>query len=834
MFHARPARKVRACRPRLEVLEDRTLPSTFLVDHLADDAVGSGLSGSLRYTMTNAADDDHITFGVTGTINLTGALPTLAHSISIEGPGPDQLTVRRDSGGDYRIFTVAADTTVSIIGLTVANGHVVSDDGGGIYNAGTLTISNCTISGNTAVIPDFISGGDGGGIYNGGTLTVSNSTLRGNSSQTTTDFTSTPAGGGAIYSTGTLTVTSSVLSGNTTMRPGRGGAIYNTSGTVTLAGTTLSGNAAGVGGGIANTPGGTVTITDCALSDNGAIDVGGGIYNFVAGTLTVTNSSLSGNSGDGGGIYNNGTVTITDSTLSGNAAPGGRTGGGIYNANPGTVTVTDSTLSDNTAFSGAGIGNNAGGTVTITGSTLSGNSAIGANAIAEGGGGAIGNGGTLTVTNSTFSGNSSGGLGGGGIYNNGTLTVTNSTFTGNSAFGGGFVGGAAGGGIRSGRSVFRNTIIAGNTAPAGPDFSGNLGSQGHNLIGDGAGGSGFDPTDLVGTSANPIDPMLGPLQNNGGPTQTMAPLLGSPAIAAGDPTGATDFDQRGAPRVVNGTIDIGAYEVQPAPVPRCSVAEPLLWPPNQQLINVGFMYQLNDDADPSTTVRVQVFANDQAVPADAADIGFGTLRLRAERQGGGQGRVYLIVVLATDASGQTGLDVCTVVVPHDPSARSVAAVQAAAADAEEFFRDVQTAPDGYALLGEGPAAQGAATAPSRAVRAGAGQQLGSLPQGDHPLMVGANQVDTPAGQTITPAVLVAVVNAFGNVETSDNSDTITLSIGANPGGGTLSGTLTVTVVNGVATFNDLSIDLAGAGYTLHATIGGGVPDLDSNPFNITT
>jgi hypothetical protein len=93
--------------------------------------------------------------------------------------------------------------------------------------------------------------------------------------------------------------------------------------------------------------------------------------------------------------------------------------------------------------------------------------------------------------------------------------------------------------------------------------------------------------------------------------------------------------------------------------------------------------------------------------------------------------------------------------------------------------------------------------------------------------------NTAARQTIAPAVKVAVVDQFGNVVTSDNSDTVTLSIGTNPSGGTLSGTLTVTVVNGVATFSDLSIDLAGDGYTLHATVGGALPDIDSDPFTIT-
>jgi autotransporter-associated beta strand protein len=92
--------------------------------------------------------------------------------------------------------------------------------------------------------------------------------------------------------------------------------------------------------------------------------------------------------------------------------------------------------------------------------------------------------------------------------------------------------------------------------------------------------------------------------------------------------------------------------------------------------------------------------------------------------------------------------------------------------------------------------------------------------------------DTAAGQTITPAVMVAVVDQFGNVVTGDNSDTVTLTIGNNPSGGTLSGTLTVAVVNGIAAFSDLSIDQAGDGYTLHATVGGSLPDLDSGPFSI--
>src|SRR5262245_63393503 len=91
----RPARQRPRARLAVEVLEDRTLPSTFVVDRLTDTGAGSGLTGDLRYCITNAVDNDKISFddGVTGTINLTGALPALSHSIDIEGPGAASLTV---------------------------------------------------------------------------------------------------------------------------------------------------------------------------------------------------------------------------------------------------------------------------------------------------------------------------------------------------------------------------------------------------------------------------------------------------------------------------------------------------------------------------------------------------------------------------------------------------------------------------------------------------------------------------------------------------------------------------------------------------------------------
>jgi murein DD-endopeptidase MepM/ murein hydrolase activator NlpD len=128
---------------------------------------------------------------------------------------------------------------------------------------------------------------------------------------------------------------------------------------------------------------------------------------------------------------------------------------------------------------------------------------------------------------------------------------------------------------------------------------------------------------------------------------------------------------------------------------------------------------------------------------------------------------------------------------------------------------------GYTLLANG-ASLTAATSNGFAINPAAADHLIFLQQ----------PTGTAGGQMITPAVMVEVVDQFGNVLINDNTDTVTLTIGNNPSGGTLTGTLTMTVTNGIATFSDLSIDVAGSGYTLHATIGGSLPDIDSDPFNI--
>ncbi|HYX27946.1 MAG TPA: choice-of-anchor Q domain-containing protein, partial [Pyrinomonadaceae bacterium] len=351
-----------------------------------------------------------------------------------------------------------------------------------------------------------------------------------------------------------------------------------TNGTVTISGVTVSNGLAnplvGGGGGVRNS-GVLLTLLNVNVTGNQTMNglPGGGIFNS-SGILTVQNSTINNNvttstgGGDGGGIYNSGgTVNLINSTISGN-----RTGNGV-STNPG--------------GNGGGIWNI--GTLTISNSTISGNQTGDGGPSSNGGGGAgIFSLSTTNISNSTISANRTGGPnnapgGGAGIVTSAapsiTFTLTNVTITGNQTGDGtnGFGGGIQQGG---GTTSLRNTIVANNLAGTGADLFGSFTSQDFNLIRNTAGGtiSGTTTHNIIG-----MDPLLGPLANNGGPTLTHALLPNSPALDAGDNCvtqavhcgdaniSQLTSDQRGTPfnRLVDGpdadttaTIDIGAYETQ--------------------------------------------------------------------------------------------------------------------------------------------------------------------------------------------------------------------------------------------------------------------------------
>jgi uncharacterized protein DUF1566 len=505
-----------------------------VVDYCAPGG-GAGtiiLAGGARYMLT---DLDNAWAACTAVPQSNG-LPSITSDITITGNG---ATIARSDAPDtpaFRLFHVAPAGRLTIYDLTLTNGKMPDID---LSRPGP--------------------GGDGGGILNEGVLTLINVALTSNQAGDTMarDGAANPLAGCA----------------------GRGGGVLN-AGTLTLTGGSVSLNHAG------SSPG--------ADSGGGCPGDGGGIYNDSGATLTVSETAITGNAagftvdyggGSGGGIFNAGNLVITSSTLAENRA--GNSDDGIYGGNGGglanvaTVEVADSTVANNTAGSGDSIGGDGGGifntgTATFRRCSISSNAAGSGTDGGSGGGLANRDAGTLSLINSTVSGNHAGdgdeSGDGAGIFNAGTLTLASCTIADNTGGQGGTgTSDGKGGGIAASGplTALRNTLVAENTIidDNGVTIAGNcdglLTSQGYNFIED------VGNCTVIGDVITGLDPHLGPLQDNGGPTETQALLAGSPAIDAGNPDGCTDFDgnllttdQRGAPRAVSGDTrcDIGAYE----------------------------------------------------------------------------------------------------------------------------------------------------------------------------------------------------------------------------------------------------------------------------------
>ena len=354
-----------------------------------------------------------------------------------------------------------------------------------------------------------------------------------------------------------MSLTNSTVSGNSTGRDGNGGGI--SSGFVTSTNSIVTGNRSGEsntrsggnGGGIFARS--DVVLVDSAVSGNSSGNEGGGISAINA---SLISSSVSGNVAAvrGGGI-STGNLSSNSSVVSGNISRG--RGGGIYIG--GVASLTNSSVSENSARTfGGGIFTSS-AEIYLTNSTVDGNSSL-----SDGGGIFSSSFSEVSLTNSTLSGNSSGRNGGAiGTYRSSILLV-NSTVSGNSAA-------SMGGGIRfndfNGEEslTLYNSIVASNRDDGtAPDVFAAIAVTNveHSLIGD---TTGFEITATtgIGNILNQLS-LLGPLADNGGPTQTHALLAGSPAIDAGSnalvDAGVTT-DQRGEVRIEFGTVDIGAFEV---------------------------------------------------------------------------------------------------------------------------------------------------------------------------------------------------------------------------------------------------------------------------------
>jgi CSLREA domain-containing protein len=322
-------------------------------------------------------------------ITLTTGELAISKNMTITGPGASTLTV--SGGGASRVFNVAVGQTATISGMTITNGNVTGVNGsggggaagangadatgGGVSNAGTLTLTNVIVSnshvtggaGETGTTTGGAGGhAKGGGIFNSGTLTLTNSTVNGSNSATGGkggDSAGAPGTGGnsyggGIYSSGTLTLTGTTVDANSTTA-GAGGATGGSGGTA-------------AGGGIFIDSTATTDITRSTVSTNASAN-GAGIYALANGTINLTNSTISGNTAtNGGGGINNviGTINLKSCTITGNSA-GGIGGGVVYQG--GTINVANTIISGNTSVPMVGGGPDYFGALTSQGYNLIGN-----------------------------------------------------------------------------------------------------------------------------------------------------------------------------------------------------------------------------------------------------------------------------------------------------------------------------------------------------------------------------------------------------------------------------------------------------------------------------
>ena len=432
--------------------------------------------------------------------------------------GNDRPNFVSNYENSYHVVTGSGtDETAVLDGFTItagnANGNQPHHEGGGMCNySGSPTVTNCTFSGNSAQ--------EGGGMLNdaGSSTVVTNCTFTGNSAE---------VGGGMLNHWYSIPIVTNCTFTSNSAEYG-GGMFNNNNGNPIVTDCTFTSNSAENGGGMNNVSDGNPIVTNCTFTDNSVNDDGGGMRNHWYSSPTVTNCTFTSNSaGDGGGMFNqtDSNPIVTNCTFTGNTVQ--YSGGGMDNFNS-SPTLTNCTLEDNSAgWYGGGMVNRENSRLTLINCVLSGNSAN------DKGGGIFNNiDCEPTITNCTFSSNSA--TTGGAIY-----SVTNSSFT------------------------LTNCILWGNTATSGPQLAlyenSSVAIDYCDLQG-GLPGIDVDSSSFVtwGSDNTDADPLFVNAANADYHLQA-----GSPCINAGDNSAIPQSvveDVDGNPRIIDGIVDIGAYE----------------------------------------------------------------------------------------------------------------------------------------------------------------------------------------------------------------------------------------------------------------------------------
>ena len=490
--------------------------------------------------------DGVIDIGAVESGNTTTYVVDIAHDESDQNYSPGDLSLREafELGNSNSGFTIVSfDSDLHGEVITVEDSRIVIATDSLVVSPGPDLI---TISGQNSTQIFRVTDNDANNFMD---VTFEGVTIRDGLP------TSSNISGGAIASNEHLTIRDSVLSGNTATSAG--GAIRQFAGDLTIANSILEDNSTErYTGGAVSFSGRNLSITDSVVRDNEV-------------------ATLAGFDSSGGGVFfqSDGELTISSSTVSGNESQGD--GGGLFARYASSAEITNSTFADNRTTDSAGDG--AGIFLRDSNSVISGTT-INDNVADDDGGGLYLFSGTTEVVNSTISGNRANDDAGGiRTVSGATATILYSTIAFNVADSDANSDGLGGGIQTTGTVTLEHSIVANNSQATGGDANGSFDTA-FNLISSVADASINNPAnnDRIG-----VDPVLGMLQNNGGPTATHALLAGSAAIDSGSSQltsgvdGVPESDQRGDgfPRINGTRIDIGAFETQQQNFPDCDFTQ---------------------------------------------------------------------------------------------------------------------------------------------------------------------------------------------------------------------------------------------------------------------